>query len=122
MSNAAPPPIEELLRTNQNIGPAESSADTPYFAALLHDRFLMRRPGGAWSTKDEFLAGLATGAERETTMLSVELHGQFRATARCLVRKWSLDDPGNVQVFDNLRVFVLEDGRWQLISWLTEPA
>ena len=55
-------------------------------------------------------------------MLSVELHGSHRATARCLVDKWALGNPQQVQTFDNLRVFILVDGRWQLITWLAEPA
>jgi len=111
----------ELLEINERIGPAESAADRAWFEDLLHERFTMRRPSGPLSTKEEFVAGLATGAERRTTMLDLEIHGPHRAVARCIVEKWALDDPQIVQRFDNLRVFLHEDGRWQLITWLTEP-
>lgn len=113
--------LAQLLAINERIGTAESQADEVWLGQLLHDRFTMRRPGGALSTKEEFISGLALGAERRTTMASIELHGQHRATARCLVEKWALSDPGSVQIFDNLRVFILADGRWQLITWLAEP-
>ena len=113
--------LAELVAINERIGPAESQADADWFDQLLHERFTMRRPSGQLSTKAEFIGGLNTSAERRTTLQSVEVHGQYRATASCLVEKWQLDDPATVQVFDNLRVFVHEDGRWQLISWLTEP-
>ncbi len=111
----------ELLAINERIGPAESEADAAWFEAVLHDRFTMRRPSGPLSTKAEFIAGLATGAQRRTTMLDLEVHGRMRATARCRVDKWTLAEPEAVQVFDNLRVFIREDGRWQLITWLAEP-
>lgn len=114
--------LAELMAINERIGPAESAADADWFGELLHDRFTMRRPGGALSTRGEFIAGLAPGSERRTTMLSVELHGSHRATARCLVDEWALGNPQQVQTFDNLRVFILVDGRWQLITWLAEPA
>lgn len=113
--------LADLLAINERIGPAESSADADWFETVLHERFTMRRPGGAVSTKAEFIAGLATGAQRRTTMQSVEVQGKHRATSRCLVEKWAVADPDSVQVFDNLRVFILQDGRWQLITWLAEP-
>ena len=113
--------LAELLAINERIGPAESAADSAWFEQLLHERFTMRRPGGALSTKDEFLAGLAPGSERRTVMVSVETHGTHRATASCLVEKWTLADPQQVQVFDNLRVFLRQDGRWRLLTWLAEP-
>ena len=55
-------------------------------------------------------------------MLDLEIHGPHRATARCTVEKWALADPEAVQVFDNLRVFIRENGRWRLLTWLAEPA
>lgn len=114
--------LADLLALNDRIGSAESEADRQWFEIVLHERFTMRRPGGALSTKAEFIAGLATGAQRRTTVQAIEVHGRFRATARCLVEKWALADPGAVQVFENLRIFIHEDGRWQLITWLAEPA
>ena len=91
-------------------------------AMLMPDRATtMRRPSGPLSTKADFISGLATGAKRQTTMLDLELHGRYRATARCTVEKWALADPEAVQIFDNLRVFIRENGRWQLITWLAEP-
>jgi hypothetical protein len=38
------------------------------------------------------------------------------------VEKWTLAEPQQVQTFDNLRVFLHQDGRWQLLTWLAEPA
>lgn len=111
----------ELLQINERIGQAESDADKAWFEQLLHERFTMRRPSGPLSTKTDFISGLATGAKRQTTMLDLELHGRYRATARCTVEKWALADPEAVQIFDNLRVFIRENGRWQLITWLAEP-
>ena len=111
----------ELLQTNERIGQAESDDDKAWFEHLLHERFTMRRPSGPLSTKADFISGLATGAKRQTTMLDLELHGRYRATARCTVEKWALADPEAVQIFDNLRVFIRENGRWQLITWLAEP-
>lgn len=113
--------LQELLEINQQIGLSESDADGAYFEMLLHPRFTMRRPAGQLSSKAEFIAGLAPGARRRTTVLAIELHGDKRATARCRVDKWALTDPEAVQVFDNLRVFIRSEGRWQLICWLTEP-
>lgn len=114
--------LSDLVAINERIGPAESQADAAWFDQLLHERFTMRRPGGQLSTKAEFIAGLNTSAQRRTTMTSIEMHGSYRATANCIVEKWALAEPEAVQIFDNLRVFIFEDGRWQLISWLTEPA
>ena len=112
----------ELLEINERIGRAESDADKAWFEQLLHERFIMRRPSGPLSTKAEFIAGLTTGARRQTTMLDLEIHGPHRATARCTVEKWALADPEAVQVFDNLRVFIRENGRWRLLTWLAESA
>ena len=78
----------ELLQINERIGQAESDADKAWFEHLLHERFTMRRPSGPLSTKADFISGLATGATRQTTMLDLELHGRYRATARCTVEKW----------------------------------
>ena len=114
--------LTELLAINELIGAAESAADSAFFETLLHDRFIMGRPGGMLATRSEFLAGLNTGAQRRTTMQQVELHGRFRATARCRVETWAIAEPDAVQVFDDLRVFLHADGRWQLIAWLAEPA
>lgn len=114
--------LAALLAINERIGSAESAADSAWFQQLLHERFTMRRPGGGLASKAEFLAGLALGSERRTTMVSVETHGSHRATARCLVEKWTLAEPQQVQTFDNLRVFLHQDGRWQLLTWLAEPA
>lgn len=113
--------FDELTAINTAIGEAESRADTEYFRALLHERFTMRRPLGDLATKEAFIAGLASGAERRTTILEVQLHGKTRATARTLTHKWDLATPDQLQVFDNLRVFVHQDGRWLLLTWLTEP-
>ncbi|GAA2179923.1 hypothetical protein GCM10009785_08670 [Brooklawnia cerclae] len=113
--------LAELLEINQRLGDAESAADKGFFRSLLHERFTMRRPGGALSSRDEFVAGLTVGAHRRTTMLALELHGSHRATARCRVDKWTLAEPEAVQSFDNLRVFIHEGGRWQLLTWLAEP-
>ena len=113
--------LADLLAINQAIGDHESDADTGYFEALLHERFTMRRPAGALSNKASFIAGLARGAHRVTTISQLELHGQYRAIARTRTDKWDLANPEVVASFDNLRIFVFEDGRWQLISWLTEP-
>lgn len=113
--------LAELTAINEQIGPAESQADAAWFEELLHEQFVMRRPGGQLSTRAEFISGLNTTAERRTTMQGIQIHGQYRATARCRVDKWDLATPEEVQHFDNLRVFILADGRWQLICWLTEP-
>lgn len=116
-----PNALSELLAINERIGAAESAADADWFELVLHDRFTMRRPSGPLSSKEDFIAGLAVGAQRVTTMTAVQVHGEFRATAHCLVAKWDLATPEKVQTFDNLRVFIHQDGRWQLITWLAEP-
>lgn len=113
--------LASLLAINHAIGDHESNADVAYFEALLHERFTMRRPGGALADKAGFIAGLATGAHRVTAISQLELHGQYRALARTRTDKWDLANPEVVASFDNLRVFIFEDDRWQLISWLTEP-
>lgn len=113
--------LAQPLAINEQIGTAESDADAAWFDQLLHERFTMRRPAGQLSSKQDFIDGLNTGAQRRTTMQSIEVHGQYRATARCRVEKWALTDREAVQIFDNLRLFIWEDDRWQLISWLTEP-
>lgn len=113
--------FNELLELNQELGQAESDADAAWFEKVLHERFTMRRPAGQFSTKEDFISGLARGAHRETIMLDLEVLPANRAVARCTVRKWSADQPDAVQLLDNLRVFIFEDNRWQLITWLAEP-
>ena len=113
--------FDQLLALNDEIGDAESRADTGYFENLLHERFTMRRPSGVISSKADFVSGLTTGAVRETTMTSLQLLAENYAIAECLVRKWDGATPGNVMQFRNLRVFIRDGERWQLLTWLAEP-
>ncbi|WIY82857.1 nuclear transport factor 2 family protein [Propionimicrobium sp. PCR01-08-3] len=111
----------DLLEINELIGQKESATDKDWFESVLHERFTMRRPNGQLSTKSDFISGMNTGAKRQTTIEDLEVHGRYRAICRCRVEKWTLADPEAVQVLDNLRVFVRENGRWQLVTWLAEP-
>lgn len=113
--------FEILTRINLEISDAENAADKEFFSRLLHERFTMRKPNGDVATKDEFISGLHTKAGRETIIESIRIEGEFMATARTITRKWDLDRPDDVVHFDNLRVFIFDEGRWQLITWLAEP-
>lgn len=115
--------VAEVAALMVAIADAECRGDGAFFAALLHERFVMLRPNGLTEGRDGFIGRLAAGGERVTDLRSVELHGAKRAVATAVVRKRG-DGAAAWEAHDNLRVFVREAAGepWRLIAWLNEPA
>ncbi len=104
---------------NDEIARAEDQADVAFFERLLHERFAMLRPIGAWEGRDGFISRLVAGGSRRSWPSEVHVFGN-RASVWCVVDKV---DAAMVSSNHNLRTFV-RAGRnepWQLVAWLNEP-
>lgn len=115
----------DLTELNQAIGVAESAGDRAFFEDLLHPQFVMIRPSGAVANREEFIAGLAADARRETTDIHVTGYPDRRAVVRCTVVKWSGPaeaPPPDAPRYDNLRLFWRTEDGWRLVAWVNEPA
>ena len=106
---------EELAALNLEIGKREDAGDQGFFTELLASAFAMRRASGAVVGKADYLAALKPSppGTRVTHLGSIALHGQQRATVTCTV---AMGD----KRFHNLRLFIRQDARWQLLAWANE--
>lgn len=110
---------DELRELNTRIGLAESQGDREFLASVLAPALVFRRANGTVVDRATFLDGVAPGAERETEIGSVTLHGEHRAVVTCVV---TMVVGEQRRRFHNLRVFVRSDaGAWQLLAWANEP-
>jgi len=108
-----------LSDLNDEIARAEDRGDAAFFEQLLHQRFAMLRPNGAWEGRDGFIGRLAAGGSRHSRPGEMHIFGR-RATVWCVVDK---ADDGVVNSNHNLRTFVRSSPEepWQLVTWLNEP-
>jgi hypothetical protein len=103
----------ELITVNEEIGRRESAGDKSYFESLLAEKFSMLRANNVIDDRDEYLLKLTPSAHRTTTLTSVSFIGSRRAVVTCIVEMGG-------KLYDNLRIFVRSDDKWQLLSWANE--
>ena len=114
-SPAGPAAVPSGLRElNLEIGEAETRRDGGFLAGVLHDRLIFRRANGKVVGKDEYLQYLPnrTPGRTSSEILAVEERGDSAVVTVLVTVEGT---PGGS--FHNTRVFVREDGRWQLLTW-----
>ncbi len=112
--------VNELTALNIQIGANETKGDAlarQWLDQVIAPALAFRRASGKFDGRAEFLAAVAPGDKRETTVESVEVYGG-RAVVRCVV---TVEGPTGEKRFDNLRLFVRHEGRWRLLGWANEP-
>ena len=102
-----------LSATNIEIGKGEEEGDKSFFEDLLAPKFVFMRRDGSIVSREEFLADLKPGPERKTSVTSITLFGSTRAVVTTIVLM-------NKTEFHNIRLFVLQEERWKLLSWANE--
>ena len=99
---------------------AVAANDADALAGSLHDRLLATAPDGSFATKQEDLAGYASGSFRVSSYAQVRrrslLHDRTGVTAvRARISGRSGAQTFDV-VMDYTRTWVHEDGRWQVLA------
>jgi hypothetical protein len=113
-----------LRRLNLRLGEAEKAHDLAFLANVLHDDLLFRRADGSTVTKGEYLA--AARHRRydvlDSRIVDVEV-GSDGAVVTAQVRAAGVADGTRFGgVFPNIRLFVLDNGRWRCKLWINSTA
>ena len=110
----------DLADLNVRIGAEETKGDAAskeWLGQVIAPVLAFRRASGKLDGRTAYLAGIGPSAPRETTIQAIEVAGD-RAIVRCVV---TMKSPDGEKRYDNLRLFVRLDSRWQLLGWANEP-
>ena len=112
--------FDDLRRLNIEIGRAEKDHAVTSLERILHERLVFRRASGKIVGKQEYLGALpnTTYTVLESTDVEEMHEGNEVAVWAVNVRAKGLTADGNFSgIFRNVRMFVLQDERWQLLAW-----
>jgi hypothetical protein len=110
--------MDNLVSINQEIGALESQGDSAArerLAEIVAPALVFRRADGrTYDDREAFLSKVKPSPPRTTIVTRVEVLHE-NAIVSCVVLlegKW----------YDNLRIFVLLNGDWRLLSWANARA
>ena len=117
--------LRGLEQAENQLQAAVAANDPMALAAVLHDDLLATGPDGRFVSKQEDIAGYASGNFRvfsyEQIRRRVVASGGTGVTAvRAHIRGQINDDPFDV-VMDYTRTWVYVDGRWQVLAAHLSP-
>ena len=114
--------LQTLEQLNIQIGDEESKGDTEsrnWLESILAPQFAFSRADGiTFDNRDKFIEKVKPSDQRETEIVSIDLHGD-RAVVACVV---TLKSPGHEKKFHNLRLFVRYQKEWKLLGWANQEA
>jgi len=110
-------PQAVLEQLNLEIGIAETRGDKDFLRAVIAPQLaFLRADGKTVDDRNGFLEKVKPSDPRHTVVRSIDVFGR-RALVRCTV---AVGAPEAQRRYDNLRLFALMEGRWQLLGWANE--
>jgi Domain of unknown function (DUF4440) len=104
---------DELIAVNQAITDAENAGDWTAMEPLIAANMAFRRADGSIIDRRTFFDALKPGGNRILHNCTPLIVSENRAVVRCIIKVGDAD-------YDNLRLFVRVDGKWQLLGWANE--
>ena len=112
--------LAELDAAEDRLQAAVAANDVQALALLLHDKLLATAPDGSFATKQQDVAGYASGAFRVASYQQLRRHSLLHegvgvTAVRAHIRGRMSEQDFDVTM-DYTRTWVHDDGRWQVLA------